>query len=78
MDDRLRTFMVALSPLAKQSNEPEAQLTMQACVKKYFAGVADRQAALESLRKATVAKAEAEPDEHEFWEAVERYADQIA
>jgi hypothetical protein len=76
MDDRLRTFMVALSLLAKQSNEPEAQLTMQACVKKYFAGVADRQAALESLRKATVA--EAEPDEHEFWEPVERYADQIA
>ena len=78
MNDRLRTFMVALSLLAKQSNEPEAQLTMQACVQQYFAGVADRQAALASLRKATVAKAEAEPDEHEFWEAVERYADQIA
>jgi hypothetical protein len=34
--------------------------------------------ALASLRKATLAKAEAEPDDHEFWEAVERYADQIA
>ena len=62
--------------MAKQSNEPETQLTMQACVKKYFAGVADRQSALASLRKATLAKAE--PDDHEFWEAVERFADQIA
>ena len=78
MNDRLQTFMVALSLLARQSNEPETQLTMQACVKKYFAGVADRQSALASLRKATLAKAEAEPDDHEFWEAVERFADQIA
>jgi hypothetical protein len=51
---------------------------MQARINEYFAGVTDRQSALESLRKATLAKAEDEPDDHEFWEAVERYADQIA
>jgi hypothetical protein len=78
MDDRLRTFMVALSLLAKQADEPETQLTMQARINEYFAGVNDRQSALESLRKAMLAEAEAEPDDHEFWEAVERFADQIA
>ena len=78
MNDRLRKFMEALSLLAKQSDEPEAQLTMQARISEYFAGAVDRQAALDSLRKATLAKAEAEPDEHEFWDDVERYADQIA
>ena len=77
MNDRLRRFMEALSLLAKQSDEPETQLTMQARINEYFAGVADHQSALENLRKATLAKAEAEPDEHEFWEDVERYADQI-
>jgi len=30
------------------------------------------------FRKATLAKAKAEPDEHEFWDDVERYADRIA
>jgi len=78
MNDRLRKFMEALSLLAKQSDEPEAQLTMQARISEYFAGAVDRQAALESLRKAALAKAEADPDEHEFWDDVERYADQIA
>ena len=71
MSDRLRKFMEALSLLARQ-------LTMQARIDEYFAGAVDRQAALESLRKATLAKAEADPDEHEFWGDVERYADQIA
>jgi hypothetical protein len=78
MNDRLRKFMEALSLLAKQSDEPEAQLTMQARIIEYFDGAVDRQAALDSLRKAALAKAEAEPDEHEFWDDVERYADQIA
>ena len=77
MNDRLRKFMEALSLLAKQSDEPETQLTMQARISDYFAGAVDRQAALESLRKAAP-KAEADPDEHEFWDDVERYADQIA
>ena len=53
-------------------------MIMELRIHEYFAGVADRQSALVSLRKATAAKAEAEPDEHEFWEAVERFADQIA
>ena len=78
MNDRLRKFMEALSLLARQSDEPETQLTMQARIDEYFAGAVDRQAALESIRKATLAKAEADPDEHEFWDDVERYADQIA
>ena len=78
MNDRLRKFMEALSLLAKQSDEPEAQLTMQARIIEYFDGAVDRQAALDSLRKATLAKAEAEPAEHELWDDVERYADQIA
>jgi hypothetical protein len=70
MNDRLRKFMEALSVLAKQSDEPETQLTMQARISDYFAGAVDRQAALESLRKAALAKAEADPDEHEFWDDV--------
>src|ERR1700745_1515623 len=45
--------MEALSLLAKQSDEPEAQLTMQSRISEYFAGAVDQQAALESLRKAT-------------------------
>src|SRR6516165_6328934 len=39
MNDRLRRFMEALSLLAKQSDEPETQLTMQARINEYFAGV---------------------------------------
>ena len=58
MNDRLGKFMEALSLLAKQSDEPEAQLTMQARIIEYFDGAVDRQAALDSLRKATLAKAE--------------------
>ena len=77
MNDRLRKLMDALSLLAKQSNEPETQMIMQLRINEYFAGVGDRQLALARLRKATLAKAEAEPNEHEFWEAVERFADQI-
>jgi hypothetical protein len=76
MNDRLRKLMEALNLLAKQSNEPDALMIMELRIHEYFAVVADRQAALASLRKATLA--EAEPDEHEFWEAVERFADQIA
>jgi hypothetical protein len=78
MNDRLEKLMEALSLLAKKSNEPDALMIMELRIHEYFAGVADRQSALASLRKATLAKAEAEPDEHEFWEAVERYAGQIA
>ena len=78
MNDRLRKLMDALSLLAKQSNEPDALMIMELRIHEYFAGVADRKTALSSLRKAVRAEAEAEPDDHEFWEAVERYADQIA
>ena len=78
MSDRLRKFMEALSLLAKKFNEPETQMIMQLRINEHFAGVADRQLALARLRKATLAKADAEPDYHEFWEAVERFADQIA
>jgi hypothetical protein len=52
MNDRLQKFMEALSLLAKQSDEPEAQLTMQARISEYFDGAVDRQAALERLRNA--------------------------
>jgi len=74
MNDRLRQLMDALSLLAKQSNEPDALMIMELRIHEYFAGVANRQSALASLRKAALAA----PDDHEFWEAVERYADQIA
>jgi hypothetical protein len=78
MYERLQTFVEALRLLAKKSNEPDALMIMELRIHEYFAGVANRPSALASLREAVLAEAEANPDRHEFWEDVERYADQIA